>query len=119
MIYAHIEDGILKGWYDSDINDVIPQGSIEVSPEVWMDALNNNHNFYENGMFVTKDLRTPEQILQEEIQSCYTYLRQTDWVEPYIIRHEMGLDILVPESNKLAIKSERDKRYARLKELGE
>ena len=67
MKYAHLEKDTNKllGWYDSEINSVIPTPNIEVDENVWQEALNINANCYENGEFIVKDFRTAEEIEQE------------------------------------------------------
>ena len=67
MKYANIENGTNKllGWYSDDIHSEIPTPNIEVTDEVWQEALNINANYYENGKFIVKDFRTPEEIKQE------------------------------------------------------
>ena len=64
MKYANIENGTNKllGWYDNEIHSEIPTPNIEVTDEVWQEALNINANCYENGEFIVKDFRTPEEI---------------------------------------------------------
>lgn len=67
MKYAHLDNNTNKilGWYSDDIHDIIPTPNIEVSDEVWQEALNINANCYENGEFIVKDFRTDEEIQQE------------------------------------------------------
>lgn len=67
MKYAHLENNTNKilGWYDEEINPVIPTPNIEVTDEVWQEALSINANCYEDGKFIVKDFRTPEEIEQE------------------------------------------------------
>ena len=67
MKYANIENGTNKllGWYDKEIHLEIPTPNIEVTDEVWQEALNINANCYENGEFIVKDFRTVEEIEQE------------------------------------------------------
>ena len=62
MKYAHIIDTKLQGWYSDDIHSNIPTPHIEVTDEVWQEAININANCYENGEFVVKDFRTEEEI---------------------------------------------------------
>ena len=69
MKYAHIIDNKLQGWYDSDIHDIIPTPNIEVTDEVWQEAININVNCYEDGKFIVKDFRTPEEIEEQRISS--------------------------------------------------
>ena len=68
MKYAHLEQDTNKllGWYSDDIHSEIPTPNIEVTDEVWQEALNINANCYENGEFIVKDFRTEEEILQQE-----------------------------------------------------
>ena len=64
MKCANIENGTNKllGWYDNEIHLEIPTPNIEVTDEVWQEALKINANCYENGKFIVKDFRTPEEI---------------------------------------------------------
>lgn len=68
MKYAHLEKytNKLLGWYSDDIHDIIPTPNIEVTEKVWQEALSINANCYENGKFLRKDLRTPEEIQKQE-----------------------------------------------------
>ena len=83
MKYAHIIDTKLQGWYDEEINPVIPTPNIEVIDEVWQKAININANCYENGKFIVKDFRTAEEIRTAEINTQIaefkTYLSSTDF----------------------------------------
>ena len=67
MKYANMENGTNKllGWYDDNIHSKIPTPNIEVTDEAWEEAININANCYENGEFIVKDFRTPEEIEQE------------------------------------------------------
>lgn len=65
MKYAHIENNKILGWYSDDIHNIIPTPNIEVTDEVWQEAININANCYENGEFIVKDFRTEEEIEQE------------------------------------------------------
>lgn len=66
MKYAHLEKDTNKllGWYSDDIHSDIPTPNIEVTDEVWQEAININANCYEDGKFIVKDFRTPEEIQQ-------------------------------------------------------
>ena len=83
MKYAHLENNKILGWYSYDIHDIIPTPNIEVSDEVWQEAININANCYENGEFIIKDFRTDEEIRKEEINTQITeakaYLLSTDF----------------------------------------
>ena len=67
MKYAHIEENTNKilGWYSDDVHSEIPTPNIEVTDEVWQEALNINANCYKNGNFIVKDFRTDVEIEQE------------------------------------------------------
>jgi hypothetical protein len=69
MKYANIENGTNKllGWYTKEIHSKIPTPNIEVTDEVWQEALNINANCYENGEFIFKDFTTNEQREQQRI----------------------------------------------------
>ena len=85
MKYAHIENGTNKllGWYTKEIHSKIPTPNIEVTDEVWQEALNINANCYEDGKFIVKDFRTEEELLVEankaKVQEARAYLISTAW----------------------------------------
>lgn len=64
MKYAHIDqNNILLGWYADDVHDVIPTPNIQVSEEVWQNALENNHNKVNaDGTTEKVDTRSQEEI---------------------------------------------------------
>ena len=78
MKYANIEQNTNKllGWYDKRIHLEIPTPNIEVTDEVWQEALNINANCYENGEFIRKDFRTEEEINESRIQHIETKCNQ-------------------------------------------
>ena len=78
MKYANIENGTNKllGWYDKEIHLEIPTPNIEVTDEVWQEALNINANCYENGEFIVKDFRTDEEIEKQRIQQIESRCNQ-------------------------------------------
>ena len=82
MKYANIENGTNKllGWYDKEIHLEIPTPNIEVTDEVWQEALNINANYYESGKFIVKDFRTPEEI-EQEVQAQFRAERNKLLVE--------------------------------------
>ena len=73
MKYAHIENNKILGWYSDDIHDIIPTPNIEVSDEVWQEAININANCYENGEFIVKDFRTDEELEEARVQNINSY----------------------------------------------
>ena len=78
MKYANIENGTNKllGWYDKEIHLEIPTPNIEVTDEVWQEALNINANCYENGEFILKDFTTYEQREEQRINQIETKCNQ-------------------------------------------
>lgn len=88
MKYAHLEKDTNKilGWYDEEINPEIPTPNTEVTDEAWQEALEKNANCYENGKFITKDFRTPEEVQEQELQikinEALKYLSDTDFYYP-------------------------------------
>lgn len=114
MKYAHLEKETnkIQGWYDEEINPVIPTPNIEVTDEVWQESLNINANCYEDGKFIVKDFRTLEEIAQQELQikidEAKSYLKETDWVESYKIRHDLDLELIPEDSSKWEVLSKRE-----------
>ena len=78
MKIVHIEENTNKilGWYSDDIHSDIPTPNIEVTDEVWQEALNINANCYENGEFIVKDFRTDVEINDIRIQQIESKCNQ-------------------------------------------
>ena len=44
--YTHVdENNIIKGWFDDEVHDSIPEPNIEVTEQQWQKATENNHNY--------------------------------------------------------------------------
>lgn len=65
-------------------------------------------------------IRSKEEIdtetLQSKIQEANTYLSQTDWVETYKLRHDLGLELIPEDSSKLEVIAKREEYKLFLKE---
>ena len=59
-----------------------------------------------------------EQELKAKIAEAKAYLASTDWVEPYLIKHYTGLEVLEADSNKFVIEAKRAEARTFLKEQG-
>ena len=79
MKYAQLEENTNKilGWYSDDIHSDIPTPNIEVTDEIWQEAININANCYENSKFIVKDFRTDEQKEQQRIQQIESKCNQS------------------------------------------
>lgn len=76
MKYTHLDkENKMLGWYDDSIHSIIPTPNIEVTDEVWQEAININANCYENGEFVVKDFRTEEEIELAKIERIKSELK--------------------------------------------
>ena len=121
MKYAHIIDTKLLGWYDDNIHLEIPTPNIKATEEVWQEAIIINANCYEDGKFIIKDFRTDVEIEEQELQSkineAKQYLRDTDWVNSYKIRHDLGLELLPEISSKWVVINKREEYILFLKGL--
>ena len=103
MKYAHLEENTNKilGWYSEDIHSEIPTPNIEVTDEVWQEALNINANCYENGEFIVKDFRTDEQ--KEQIHNInleIAQLRKNAFQEKYFETIRKNENLLFEHLNK-------------------
>ena len=78
MKYVHLEENTNKilGWCSDDIHSNIPTPNIEVTDEVWQEALKINANCYENGEFIVKDFRTVEEIEDIRVQQIESKCNQ-------------------------------------------
>lgn len=107
--YAHLEKytNKLLGWYDDSIHSEIPTSNVEVSDEVWQEAININANCYEDGKFIVKDFRTDEEIVYQELQykinEAKNYLASTDYkmtVDYFATLDKVTQDGLIAERQK-------------------
>ena len=117
MKYANIENGTNKllGWYDKEIHLEIPTPNIEVTDEVWQEALNINANCYENGEFILKDFTTYEQReeqrinqieskcnqVKEAVYPIYKQINITNLLTPYTEQDRDTMKVFI--DNKRAI----------------
>ena len=116
MKYANIENGTNKllGWYDKEIHLEIPTPNIEVTDEVWQEALNINANCYENGEFILKDFTTYEQREEQRIQEIETKCNQVIEAVYPIYKQINITNLLTPytEEDKDAMKAFIDSKRA-------
>ena len=91
----------------------------KVSDDVWQEALNISANCYEDGKFIVKDFRTNEELLAYELdqrkQEATSYLAQTDWVNTYKLKHDLGLELIPEDSSKWIVISKREEYLTYLK----
>ena len=73
---------------------------------------------YETGNWIIDISEKNKYELNIKISEAKTYLAETDWVEPYLIKHYTGLSILEEDSNKFVIEAKREEARAFLKEQG-
>ena len=59
-----------------------------------------------------------QQAVDKKIAEAKAYLASTDWVEPYLIKHYTGLEVIEADSNKFVIEAKRAEARVFLKEQG-
>lgn len=97
--------------------------NIEVSNSKWVEAQGYNKIIIdgENISFDKVDWRTDEEISHQEqevkTQEANFYLKNTDWVETYKLRHDLGLELIPEESSKWVIINKREEYKLFLKNL--
>ena len=57
------------------------------------------------------------EILSLKIQEAKQYLAQTDWVDSYKIRHDLGLELIPEESSKWEVINKREEYILFLKAI--
>ena len=65
--------------------------------------------------FTSEELTAQE--LNEKISTANQYLAQTDWVNAYKIRHDLGLDIIPESSSKWEVVNKREEYIVFLKAI--
>lgn len=120
MKTAHIEK-ITNKLLGYNVNNAPSVELIEITDEVWQEALSINANAYENGKFIVKDFRTESEITEQELLSninkANQYLKETDWVKDYKTRHDLGLELILEDSKKWSIIAKRAEYLEFLKGL--
>lgn len=62
MKYAHVDgNNQILGWYEDEIHSTIPEPNVQVSEEVWQNAINSSHNTIIDGVTSQVDHRTDAQ----------------------------------------------------------
>ena len=57
------------------------------------------------------------EILNLKIQEANQYLKDTDWVDSYKIRHDLGLELIPKESSKWEVINQREEYISFLKAI--
>ena len=96
MKYCHYEKESWKilGYYDKEIHAEIPSPSIEISDEIWQNAINNNHNCIdESGKTELKDFRSTEEIAYLESLPTHEELDKMEY-QAKLIENLIELGVL-------------------------
>lgn len=64
-----------------------------------------------------KEQKEKEILNQNKINEADKYLKNTDWIETYKLRHELGLEIIPEDSSKLEVIAKREEYKLFLKNL--
>ena len=82
MKYAHLDGEKVLGWYTKDVHgDNIPTPNVEVTDEVWQQALVDVANAYVDGVFVKKDYSTNEEKAASVRIQRDQLLEKSDWTQ--------------------------------------
>lgn len=79
--FAHLDGEKLKGWYCDDVHDTIPTPNVEVTEEVWQQALNDGANAYVDSKFVKKDFTTNDEKIANKRLERDILLKDSDWTQ--------------------------------------
>jgi len=79
------EDNFIKGYYNDDVYDVLPDGLIEITKEGWTYALENRSNKFVDGKFIqvstpltVEEIEQKNKILGVEIQNQMVCLNEAN-----------------------------------------
>ena len=96
MKYCHYEkeSGKILGYYDKEIHAEIPSQAIEITDEVWQNAINNNHNCIdESGKTELKDFRSTNEIAYLESLPTHEELDKMEY-QAKLIENLIELGVL-------------------------
>lgn len=79
--FAHLDGEKLKGWYCDDVHDSIPTPNVEVTEEVWQQALNDGANAYVDTNFVKRDFTTNDEKIVNKRLERDMLLANSDWTQ--------------------------------------
>lgn len=79
--FAHLDGEKLKGWYCDDVHDSIPTPNVEVTEEVWQQALNDGANAYVDTNFVKRDFTTNDEKIVNKRLERDMLLSNSDWTQ--------------------------------------
>lgn len=80
--FAHLNGEQVLGWYAVEVHgDNIPTPNVEVTDEVWQQALVDVANAYVDGKFIKKDFSTTEEKTQIKRLSRDILLGESDWTQ--------------------------------------
>lgn len=82
MKFAHLDGEKVLGWYTKEVHgDNIPTPNVEVTDEVWQQALVDVSNAYVDGKFVYKDFSTNDEKAASIRIQRNQLLEQSDWTQ--------------------------------------
>lgn len=116
--------GLIIEAYDSSIDVKLEnnEATIELNEESWVFATANGHNSVIDGITVKVELRSEEEIAKQELKTkineANQYLRDTDWISAYKLRHDLGLEVIPEDSSKWLVISKRAEYIEFLKSKG-
>ena len=123
-VRTEIKEGIVSYIYDEYVCetslDIALGMSLKLIKEEYTEyTYDNLVEYYKASGIADYDLLVQEYINRQElvkkINETNTYLAQTDWVETYKIRHDLGLEVLPETSSKWEIINKREEYKAFLK----
>ena len=80
--FAHLNGEQVLGWYAVEVHgENIPTPNVEVTDEVWQQALVDVANAYVDGKFIKKDFSTTEEETQIKRLSRDILLGESDWTQ--------------------------------------
>tara|TARA_B100001248_G_scaffold151182_1_gene113586 strand:+ start:510 stop:878 length:369 start_codon:yes stop_codon:yes gene_type:complete len=82
MKFAHLDGEKVLGWYTKEVHgDNIPTPNVEVTDEVWQQALVDVSNAYVDGKFVYKDFSTNDEKADSIRIQRDQLLEKSDWTQ--------------------------------------
>lgn len=106
MIYITYNEEKITGVFGYIPDDVY----ITITEEEWIEFHNykkEDLTIYDGRISIPDEIST-KFFLEKKINDFKNYLSETDWVEPFLIKHYMGIDKLSPNSSKFEIETKRN-----------
>lgn len=112
MVYIKVENEVVYLGGTVATEEMIEEGWFKYDGEIPILKEFEYFEYIDNKLVVVEDTKTK---LEKQSIEADAYLKSTDWIEPYIIKHELKIELIKEDSSKWQIINKRAECKAFLK----